>query len=199
MEAQEIGKKIQEGGVKSKLIIEIVGKPKEYVEDTIKKNIEKLKTEKKAHLVSEKIHEVKELQDSIFSTFAEVEIVVETFQRFLDICYEYAPSSIEVLEPERYPMKTKDIEGILNDLISRSHNATAQLREAVAKISILDQNFMNLMKRMIVSLVEDSPKKISHIADKTGLSEDKAKQFLEIFEEDKIIKIEKNECMLIKK
>ena len=199
VESKEIMKKVQEGGIKAKLIIEIVGKPKEYVEETIKKTLEKLKDEKKSNVLSEKTHETKEVQESVFSTFAEVELVTETFQRFLDICYEYAPSSIEILEPEKYPMKTKDMEGILNDLILRVHGVTGQLREALARIGILDSNFMNLMKRMVISLIEDSPKKISHIADKMGLPEDKTKMFLENFEKENVVKIEKDLCKLVKK
>jgi len=199
VEQKEIAKKIQEGGVRAKLIIEIVGKPKEHIEETIKQISEKLKEEKKITKLNEKIHETKELQEKIFSTFAEVEIAFDTFQKFLDICYEYAPSSIEMLEPEKYTMKTKEIVGLLNDLISRAHNVTAQLREALAKIGILDNNFINLMKRMVVLMVESGPQKISYVSEKLGIPEDKAREFLKLFEKDGVIKVSGDSCELVKK
>jgi len=96
-------------------------------------------------------------------------------------------------------MKTKEMEGLLNDLISRAHNVTAQLREALAKIGILDNNFINLMKRMVVLMVESGPQKISYVSEKLGIPEDKAREFLKLFEKDGVIKVSGDSCELVKK
>jgi len=66
VEQKEVVKRIQEGGIRAKLIIEIVGKPKEHIEETIKQISEKLKEEKKIKKLNEKINETKELKEKIF-------------------------------------------------------------------------------------------------------------------------------------
>ena len=196
MEQKEISRKVNDGGILGSLILEVVGKPKEYVDQTIDKILTKLKGEAKVTIVKTNKQETKELEGKIFSGFIEVEVVTETFQKFLDVCYEYGPTSIEIMEPQKYEMDTKSISGVLNDVVTRAHSSTAHLREALAKIDILDRNAINLMKRGVLVIVEKEPQEINYIAEKLGLAKDKAEEFLKMFEKEGLIKLENTKCSI---
>ena len=59
--------------LKIKAIIEIMGKPKEHVEETMRKVIEELSKRKNIIIINKKVAKAKELE-TFFSTYADLEI-----------------------------------------------------------------------------------------------------------------------------
>src|SRR3989344_9673573 len=85
--------------IKASLIIEILGAPKHHVEETLKRVIEKLKAEKGVNVVGVKPHSPKE-QGKFFSVFAEIDAEFESIDVLSGVCFDYMPSSVEIVEPE---------------------------------------------------------------------------------------------------
>ena len=108
--------------VKVRMVIEILGKPKDHVEKTLKEVIGKLKAEKNIKNVSEKIFDAQPIENNkYFSTFAELEMDIE-LSSLIYICFYYMPSSIEILEPQELKYKSLELSDFVNDLLSRLHN-----------------------------------------------------------------------------
>ncbi len=102
------------------MIVEIMGDPKEHVEKVIVVVVDKLKKEDNVKIIKEDISEVTKVKE-FWSSFAEVEIEVENIARLFDICFDYMPSSMEILEPEKIDFKSEYISDILNDLLAKLH------------------------------------------------------------------------------
>lgn len=108
-------------GIRIKIILEMVGGPKDYLESALKSLIAKLKEHYK--VVDEKVHEAIETKEpkGLWSTFAEVELLLEGIDSLVSLCFDYMPSSIDILEPLNFNVKAKDLMDMLNDLTARLH------------------------------------------------------------------------------
>lgn len=84
--------------VGAKAVIETVGSPKEFIEETLKTYIQKLK-ESGVNILSEVYHEGVNIEDTkFFSTFVEVDVVFKSTADLLNFCFDAMPSSVEKLE-----------------------------------------------------------------------------------------------------
>ena len=72
MEQREINEYLEKGYIHVRAIVEVVGKPKEYVEDAINKHLEKIR--KKFIIIFEDTAKASE-EESFFSTFSEIELL----------------------------------------------------------------------------------------------------------------------------
>tara|TARA_Y100000310_G_scaffold339045_1_gene430499 strand:+ start:988 stop:1437 length:450 start_codon:yes stop_codon:yes gene_type:complete len=108
--------------VVARITAEVIGSPKEHVVKTLHRALDKLPSEEGVKIIGSKQHECEQMENSkLFSTFAEVEFEVESFKKLLDICYDYTPSSIEILEPAGLDVDTNDLRDFLNDFLARLH------------------------------------------------------------------------------
>ncbi len=106
--------------IKIRSIIEIVGKPKEHIEDTMKKVVDLIKSNEKFSLIEHKVAEVKEVK-GLWSTFGEFEIAFSSFKEIGDFCFEFMPSSIEILSPEEIKTDSHEVEDFTNDVLAKLH------------------------------------------------------------------------------
>jgi hypothetical protein len=106
----------------TRAVIEVAGFPKDHIEGVMKKVVEKLK--ENFEVIKSEIFESVELKDKLtgfWSVFSEIEIKFEDINRLTLFCFEFMPSSIEILEPEQLNFKSMDFAGFINDLLARLH------------------------------------------------------------------------------
>ena len=120
----------------AKIVIEILGTPKEHVENTMKMIVEKLKNEEDVKLLRETTYKAEQLE-KMWSTFSDLEIEVEDISKLIGISFDYMPSSIEILEPPKMNIETIKITDLLNDLLAKLHKADMLLKNAIAENKML--------------------------------------------------------------
>jgi len=108
--------------IKVRVIIEILGSPKEHVEEIINKVVKKIETEEKdIKLLNGKSYEATEVK-GLWSTFAELELEFNNLYDLIGFSFDYMPSVIEILEPEKIDIGMGDVNELLNDLLAKLHN-----------------------------------------------------------------------------
>lgn len=105
--------------MKIKIIIEILGSPKEHVEETIKKVMEEF-SQREVEIISKEISEAAEV-DKFFSSFVDIEFKTNSLKKLNEICFDFMPSVIEIIEPLDLKFESKDYEDFMNDLLARLH------------------------------------------------------------------------------
>ena len=106
----------------ARAVIELAGFPKEHIEEVMKKIINKIK--EGFEVSKSEIFESVELKDKMagfWSVFSELEIKFEDINTITVFCFEYMPSSIEIIEPEELRFKSTEVAGFLNDVLARLH------------------------------------------------------------------------------
>ncbi|HLC56223.1 MAG TPA: hypothetical protein VJJ23_03230 [Candidatus Nanoarchaeia archaeon] len=118
--------------LKIKTIVEIAGFPKEFVGETMHKVINNLKSNEKIKIHKIELAEVAEIKQ-LFSTFADMELEFKEIPDFLTFCYDYLPSSVELMEPESLELPAKDFDDMFNDVLARLHQYDLVLRNINAE------------------------------------------------------------------
>lgn len=127
-----------EDSIKAKIVIEILGTPKEHVEKTMNLIIEKLKKEKDVKLLKETTYKAEKVKE-LWSTFSDLEIEVKDMQKLIGVCFDYMPSSVEIMDPLKMSLETKYIEEMFNDLLAKLHKVDMVLKNALAENKFLKE------------------------------------------------------------
>ena len=109
--------------IKAVFVLEIIGRPKEHLIQTLEKIIESISQEKGVKLIERKINEPVELKNhkDFYTTFAEIEIEAEEIFQIAILMFKYMPANIEIIEPELLALSNNGWNDILNELARRLH------------------------------------------------------------------------------
>ena len=174
----------------ARAVIETVGAPKEFIEETLKTYIQKLK-ESGINIVSEIYNEGVNIEDTkFFSTFVEVDVVFKNTADLLNFCFDAMPSSIEIYEPEELVFKASELNGFLNDLQAKIHENDLTVKNYKAQNSLLDQNAMAVFQNFLIFALKQGPKSLSELTRPVGLEPEMLRPFLDKLIEKKKVKLE---------
>ncbi len=124
-----IKEKLSQGWIQANFIFEVIGKPADYVEEALKNLLDVLEKEKNAIVIKREQHPPEVYEETLFSTFAEVTILIENLKRFMNIIFDYMPSSIEIIEPQEIKVKYADLNLVMNELANNLHRNDIELKK----------------------------------------------------------------------
>ncbi|MEK6903512.1 MAG: hypothetical protein AABW64_02600 [Nanoarchaeota archaeon] len=125
---------MDEQSFRVKVIIEVLGGPEAHVQATIKKVVEKVKELKEMKVLKDQIFETTQVEKrNLWTTFCELEMQANHIQALMDFCFDFMPSSVEILEPQKFTFTAEPISNLLNDLIGRLHQYDMFLKNAHAE------------------------------------------------------------------
>ncbi|MEK6816898.1 MAG: hypothetical protein AABY09_04750 [Nanoarchaeota archaeon] len=120
----------------ARVILEVMGMPKEHVEQALKDTISKLKDDGRVRLLNSKTYETEQIEE-FWSTFAEVEFEADEMKNVLDVCFDYQPSTLEIMEPAGIEMDTAYLASLFNDLLAKLHQYNAVVKNMEAEKMLL--------------------------------------------------------------
>lgn len=125
--------------IKLRTLIEIAGFPKEYIEKVMDNLITKIKEDKDIVILKISVAETKQVK-TMWSTFTELELEFKSFLSILNFCFDYTPSSIEILSPEHLEFKSVDFADFVNDLLARLHHYNMIVTNLNSENKVLKMN-----------------------------------------------------------
>ena len=114
---------------KVRMTVEVMGSPKDHIEAAMLSVIKQLKDDKELTIELANVYECTQMENTLWSTFADVEFSAKTLKKVLDVGYDYVPSTMEILEPVEMAVQMKDVEEFLNDFLARIHKFSAVLKK----------------------------------------------------------------------
>ncbi|MBU2639573.1 MAG: hypothetical protein KKG75_02575 [Nanoarchaeota archaeon] len=121
-----------------KAIIEILGKPKEHVEETMQKVIQELEKREGVTITNKEIAKTRGVE-KLFSTYVDLELTLNDLDKLIDFCFDFLPSSIEIIEPERLDLDSHKIAEFMNDLLAKLHQHSMIIRNLHAENTLMKQ------------------------------------------------------------
>jgi len=115
-----------------RMVLEVLGTPKEHVEKTIKQIMERFREEEGIKVISSKAYEAEKIK-AFWSTFCDLEFQVESIERLMDVCFNYMPSSLEIMDPSEINIKINQMNNFLNDLMSKLHGYDMIIKDINAR------------------------------------------------------------------
>ena len=122
----------------TRMIVEIMGAPKNHVEDTMKMVVEKFKAEPGLKVVKEKTADCRETENKLWATFSEIEFEADNIQKIAGICFDYMPSSIEILEPAGLDMDMAMLADMFNEVLAKLHGYAMHAKKLEAENKLLN-------------------------------------------------------------
>ena len=177
------------------VLVEIVGKPEKHVVESLKIMIDKIKSEKGLKIKREKTFEPKQTE-SYFTSFSEMEIEFDTTSHIVSFCFDYMPSSIEILEPAELQLESHTFAEILNDLLAKLHSVNMGLANSKAENQMLKMNSEALLKNIIMISLKE-PKTLEEISPLVGIKPKDLEPFIEGFVKNGKIKKDNNKYSLV--
>lgn len=178
MEKEEIARSIKKGGILAQVSFEVVGNPKEHVEGSIRDFIANIEKDEEIHIISKEIGEAEAIEGGLFSTFADTEVLVDRLDKFNWLCVNFMPSHIDIISPEEFRIKDKELTNWFNDILAKLHEITFSYRTLSTKEEAFVKN-MNAMIHNAVMLACEVYHKEDEVAKKLGLPADEVLKFLE--------------------
>lgn len=135
--------------IKAMLIFDIVGKPPEYLTETLNEIIKKIGEEKGVNVKDRKINEPVLMKDQkeFYTSFAEVEIEVEEIMYLAMLMFKYMPAHVEIISPELITLTNNGWGEILSELTRRLHGYDEVARVIRAEKNILEKKLRELVPK----------------------------------------------------
>jgi len=185
-EIKEIKGKVAEGKILTRVIIEIVGKPKEHVDKALRVVIDNIKEQKNIEIVEKKLFNA-EKQEEMFSAFTEIGILFKDMQALIGFCFDFMPSSVEILDPEKLSFNSNKFAGLINDLLAKIHQMNLKLVQNNTEKKALEKNLVNMLKNTVMVLLNIKSMQLKQLSKNSGINEKELKLLLDSMIKEKII------------
>lgn len=143
------------------LILEILGRPAEHLVETLEGMIKKMDEEKGVKVVNKTIKEPIELQNQkdFFSSFAEIEVEVESISHVAMLMFKYMPANVQIIEPEKITVDNHLLGDVFSELIRRLHSYDEVARVIEVEKQIMQKKIEELIKEKENSSKDKKSKK----------------------------------------
>ena len=128
-------------------ILEVIGRPPEYLTETLNDLIKKVGEEKGVKVIDSKVNESVLMKDQkdFFTNFAEIEVEVDNMLTLPILMFKYMPAHIEILSPQNISMTNSDFGDILDELTRRLHGYEEITRLVQAEKLVLEKKLRALV------------------------------------------------------
>ena len=186
----------QHAHIRCRAIIEVLGKPQEYVEKAIKEYAGHIKKDSELVVLNEDYSEIKE-QGKLWSQFVELDLVIKGTPKLIGFCFEYMPSSLEVMKPEHLIMSNHELGSFLNDLQARLHSVDRIVKELRAENEFVKNNLNAVIHNMIIICLKVSKLNLEQLSKVTGIEQKELEAYIERLTKENKIKKEDEHYTLI--
>lgn len=170
----------------AKAIIEMMGSPKEHLEKTMRMYLDKIE-EKDITVRDEHVSDAEE-KDDMFSMFADLEIEAKDAGALMYFCFDYMPTSVEIIEPDQIVFDSRDFTSFINDLQTKLHQTDMIVKNISAENQLIKKNGIILLRNIIMLQLRRSPNDLEGLAKISGVPEDNLKKVLDQMVKDGKIK-----------
>ncbi len=194
--------RLEKGEVQVRAILEMVGKPKEHIEKTLKDYIKNIKENKDFDVEEDNVEKAIEQEDQkgLFSTFGELQFWTKNVNALIGFCFDYMPSSIEIIEPEKMILNSGTITDMLNDMQARLHHVDMLAKNLHQENQAFNASLNSMVRNNIMISLAQSKLKKEQLTKFAGIKEEDLQGFLDkmleekkITEEDGVYSLVRNE------
>lgn len=123
---------LEKGWIKSEIWFEVMAVTKEATENALKQHIEKLSKQEGVEIISTEYEEVSPVKEppkgvsQAFTQAAKVILLTKNIETLLYVTIFFAPSAVEVIEPEKIEITANTVQVIMNSVADLLHRFAAQ-------------------------------------------------------------------------
>lgn len=142
-------------------ILEVLGRPKEFLVETLEDLIKKIDEERGVKVKNKKINEpvlIKDQKD-FYTSFAEIEVETGSLMQVMILVFKYMPAHVEITSPQNVTLTNTDFDDVLNELTMRLHGYEELARIMQNEKTILENKLREVINIKKESKVDEENKK----------------------------------------
>ncbi|MFC1741231.1 hypothetical protein ACFL3V_01715 [Nanoarchaeota archaeon] len=182
------------GQILCRIVLEVLGAPKDYVNEAVQMVVDKVHKTEKIDLVSENTYEAEE-KGKMFSAFSELEIWFNDMDVLMQFLFNFTPSSVEVMQPSKIPMDSHLVSGFFNDFLLKMHDMGLKLKNVSAQTQVLQKNADALVRNFFNTVLTE-PRTSEDLSKMTGIPKENVEGILENFEKAGVVKKQGDKYLL---
>lgn len=184
----DVQEKLDEDWIRCHTVIEIAGRPKEHVEKTIENYLGQIKEDEGLEIINSDLNEAQEKEteadndqmvEKLWSSFAEIDMMVEDPVKLGDFCINYMPASLEVVEPDSINYSNQHLTEFFNNLQSRLHQLDMKAKQLKNQNDFLNNNISSLLRNYVQLLLKDRKLTSEEISNFTGVDKSTVEDFMD--------------------
>ncbi|MBS3106557.1 hypothetical protein J4419_02740 [Candidatus Woesearchaeota archaeon] len=181
--------------IRIRAILEVVGKPKEFVESKLAEYIEHIKNDQNLTVLNERVESAAE-KDGVWSTFGEIELIIKGLTNLVGFCIDYMPSSVDLIKPEKFAFDARYFNQFVNDMLTKLHSIDMLVKQANSENAMLRKNLGALIKNHLLVMLQFGISDPDKLSKSTGLATEEVKRFLNALVKEKRVKLEEGSYSL---
>ena len=121
----------KEGWIRSTMMIEALAINKDAVKGALEKHVDAMSKVKASHIYKKDFGEIREVNNPLpniekaFSGIVELELVTKNFESLLFLVMNFAPTSVEIIEPKNLKLDLGEAQSILVAVAEMLHRFAA--------------------------------------------------------------------------
>lgn len=144
------------------MILEVIGKPKEFLTETLGNLVKQMDTEPGVVVKRKDIKEPKKIEErtavadnssgklkvepkDFYVSFAEIEVELDSIFNLVFMMFKYMPANVEIFSPEVLALTNNGWNEVLNELIRRLHSYDEVARVLQIEKAVLENKLRNLL------------------------------------------------------
>jgi hypothetical protein len=129
------------------LILEVLGRPPEYLIETLDTIIKSIGEEKGVVVKRTDIKQPVEMQNQkdFYTSFAEIEVETEEILYLAILLFKYMPAHVEILSPQNLTMSNSGWDDIFNEITRRLHGYEEIVRITQTEKMILENQLKTII------------------------------------------------------
>src|SRR3989344_1893181 len=172
----------------SRVIIHIAGNPQTHIIKSMDLLIKKIQQDENFQVVSIEPSEVSE-EEGMFTIFAEIELRTKDIDQLAWFCFDYLPSSVEIIEPRELIYRADHLSSFFNEMQNRMHSLDLALKTLTMENKKLHTNGSALMRNLLYYITK-TPKSLEDISKATGISKEELAPIINTLLEQKRLVLE---------
>jgi hypothetical protein len=159
------------------MILEVIGKPKEFLTETLENLAKQMDNEQGVVVKSRNIKEPKKMEEKtgiadasgkefrvdsqkdFYVSFAEIEIETENFFNLVFLIFKYMPANVEIFSPELVALTNSGWNDVLNEIIRRLHGYDEVARVLQVEKAMLESKLRSILSPEKEEKPEAKPKR----------------------------------------
>lgn len=124
---ERVEKRLKEGWIKSWMMIEVLAVTEEVTKSSLEKHVNSMEKEDKTIVYKKDFKEIKKVEKPMknievaYSYIVELELIAENLDKLVYLVMNYAPTAIEILEPNKLTIDAGEAQGILTSIADIIH------------------------------------------------------------------------------
>jgi hypothetical protein len=138
---------LSEKKVNATLVLETIGRPAEYLTETLNNIIQTMGKEQGVKIKNSRVNVPVELKQNpgFYSNFAEIDVETENILFLIILIFKYMPAHVEVVSPQELSLSNFDWGDVLSELTRRLHGYEEVVRIAQGEKLILERKLREVL------------------------------------------------------